>query len=80
MLDQCRRKAGRCMGVAKHAVIHALADGGEDWLRRSKIHIRHPERQDLATGPAIPFLGARGLSAGAVCKRRIWLGCGTCHA
>ena len=37
-------------------------------------------RRHLATGPAITFLGARGLSAGAVCKRRIWLGCGTCHA
>ena len=68
MSGQGSSKGGGLLRVPKHAVIDALADGVEHGGRRTKIHVCHPERENVAAGPAVPLFGAGAATVGAVLK------------
>ena len=46
---------GPGVGIAEDAMFDTAMQRVDDSRRRRKIHVGHPQRQDVGTGIAIPF-------------------------
>jgi len=54
-LDEDRAQFARLARVAEYAMLDALPQGLNHRLRRAKVHVRHPHRQNIAAAVFGPF-------------------------